>query len=506
MQVPGKFLLSLMGLFKRPFNWLSATPERAALEPVVVTDLLPDIEGGESNLLPVRATRRPLPYTVPMWKISDPGEDRPELLVVQWDGQTIEEKTWTTPVRPEDLELQVPVEKLGEGRHTLEYAVTLGNDETDDSEVLSLFVDKTAPVLGGQRGRLEIVEDAQEVERDGLTARYLERHEDRLRTLVPAYDNPGPGDIITWYWGEKPDDSEQIDSLTLTKDDYLLPIHIDFQGEMIRQAKDGLRYAYYDIEDRAGNLSNLARSLELDVKAQPIPRQFDWVEIDQAEGTGAELSLLLNDYVDPLLVEVPSSAQLFPDEVVTVIWGEPADYGFFTTSEAYPGTERYFEIPMKHVLAYSKRSLVVRYEVSDGHDVFPSGLRKLSLTPFTEKLPTVKLDGADSNGFSLGPAPDKVPVSLEVWKGIAVGQRVNIFVTGVLQSGGDAVPYDVLKIHAVTTAQARQGIGANKDVTVPKAFLATLKRNEPFTLHVEISFDDGATWVDFPRYSPTLRA
>ena len=504
MQVPCKFLRSFIGFFKRPFGGFAAPGEPQALKPVTVTDLLPDIEGGERNLLPVRATRRPLPITIPMWLISDPSEDEPERLVVKWDGQTFAEKAWTTPVQPVDLELDVPVASLGEGRHTLTYEVTLGNEETAFSEELSLLIDKTAPLLGGQRGRLELVEDPDELERDGLTARYLERHGDRLRTLVPAYDSPGPGDIITWYWGEKPDDSEQVDSRTLTEDDYLLPIHIDFQGEMIRQSKDGVRHAYYEIEDRAGNLSNLARSLELDVKAQPIPRQFEWVEIPQATGESGELALKLDEYVEPLLVALPGSAQWFPDETVTVIWGAPGDYGYYSTSEVHPGTERSYAIPEKSVLAYGKRTLVVRYQVSDGVEVFPSAVTNLKVTEFKEGLPTVELDGADSNGFSLGSAPDQVPVRMDVWPGIAVRQRVNITVTGVLPGGADARPYNVLTAHSVTDAQVRRGIGANKDVTLSKAYLATLWHGERFTFHVEVSFDDGTTWIKFPLYSPKL--
>lgn len=63
-----------------------------------------------------------------------------------------------------------------------------------------------------------------------------------------------------------------------------------------------------------------------------------------------------------------------------------------------------------------------------------------------------------------------------------------------------------LTAHAINEMQVRQGVGANQDVTVPKTFLATLKRNAQFTLHVQVSFDDGAHWVDFPEYHPVLRA
>jgi len=170
----------------------------------------------------------------------------------------------------------------------------------------------------------------------------------------------------------------------------------------------------------------------------------------------------------------------------------------------HPGTERSYAIPEKSVLAYGKRTLVVRYQVSDGVEVFPSAVTNLKVTEFKEGLPTVALDGADSNGFSLGSAPDQVPVRMDVWPGIAVRQRVNITVTGVLPGGADARPYNVLTAHSVTGAQVKRGIGANKDVTLSKAYLATLWHGERFTFHVEVSFDDGTTWIKFPLYSPKL--
>lgn len=475
------------------------------LQPVIVPDLLEDIPGGESNLLPASAARRPLLVTVPKWLISDPSEEEPETVELEWDGQLIDSRRWTVPVREEDLDFEVPLARLVEGRHSLTYWVTLGNEATEASEPLTLYIDKTAPVLGGERGRLEIVEDAEQIEREGLTARYLERHLDRLRTRIPDYEAPMPGDVITWYWGASADDSERVDSRTLDADDIAQPLFIDFQGQLIRESKDGQRYAYYEIEDRAGNLSAQARSLEIVVNAQPIPRDLDWVEIPQATGSGPDLTLSMNAFVEPLLVEIPETARLFPDEKVTLTWGDPGDYGYFSTSEPQPGSERHFLIPVKNLLAYSHRTVVVGYQVADGVDTFPSTARNLSVSPLSQYLPQVQLQGTEGNGFSLGPAPALIPVRLATWTWIAVGQQVRITITGVLQSGGDAQPYLVLEAHAVTPAEVNQGIGMTGGVTVPKTYLAQLRRNHTFTLHVAVSFDAGTTWIDFPTYSPMLK-
>ena len=130
------------------------TTGQALLDPPRIDALLDDIDGGDSNLLPREAWLVPLRIEFPMWNNSAPAPGYPERLVLLWNGSAIGERTWTAPVQPEELFLKVEPLWLTEGRHTLEYQVTIYNSETAASQPLTITIDKTAPVLGDDFGRL----------------------------------------------------------------------------------------------------------------------------------------------------------------------------------------------------------------------------------------------------------------------------------------------------------------------------------------------------------------
>ncbi|MFJ4054000.1 hypothetical protein ACIPZC_11110 [Pseudomonas sp. NPDC089743] len=470
------------------------------LGPPTAPMALPDVPDGEPGLLPLSILDKPVRIEVPMWPISNPTPATPEALRLYWNGVQVDEKRWEAAIPEDDLFVEAPVSVLQHGPVEVSYEVQSFNGVVTSSRSLTLTIDKVSPVLGGDEGLLLFDE---EVRREGVTARYLERHGNILLAELPAYERPSIGDVINYYWDDQPFANDWMGELTVEALDQTIYLPID--GDAIKERGDGPRYVHYQIRDRAGNLSARSRPAVLEVAAEPIPRHLPWLSVSQASGSGGELSLELDKYTAPLAVVVSADAVIYPGEVVTVQWGAPGDYGYYTTSEPEVGTDGRFLIPERSVLAYSKRTLEVGYVVSDGTEHFPGTPCNLKVTEFKEGLPQVALEGADSDGFSLGSAPELVPVSLGVWPGIAVGQRVNITVTGVLPSGAEAPPYDILTAHSVNDAQVRRGIGANKDVTLPKAYLARLMRDHPFTFNVEVSFDDGTTWVKFPLYRPVLR-
>ncbi|MGE6566533.1 hypothetical protein ACQKF2_14500 [Pseudomonas hunanensis] len=355
---------------------------------------------------------------------------------------------------------------------------------------LSLTIDEVAPVLGDNQGSLVFDE---EVLRDGVTARYLENNV--LQALVPRYQTPAVADTLIVYWDREPFANEEVDRYELM--DPSRPISIVFSKEMILARGDGKRYVHYKVCDRAGNLSAGSQPVTLEVAATPIPRSLPPVLIDQAEGWGAQQTLTLNDFYPPLLVEVPASAVIYPDETLTVVWGAPGTAGYFTTSTPYNGQERFFEIPTQYVLAQSTHTVTVLYRVSDNANALDSDALALDVKARSERLPQPELDGANADGFSLGKAPANVPIRLGTWPLIAEGQQVSIQLTGVLPGGSDAPAYDVLFAHALSATEADEGIGMRDDVTVPKTHLATLWIGHNFTITASVSFDEGATWVAF---------
>lgn len=89
---------------------------------------------------------------------------------------------------------------------------------------------------------------------------------------------------------------------------------------------------------------------------------------------------------------------------------------------------------------------------------------------------------------------------------MAEGQWVDIWVTGTLSNGQEAEPHQVLKNYAIEADDVENGIGARNDVVVLKSYLSTLLLNNPFTVHVNVSFNQGYSWVKFPVLSPQLES
>ncbi|SPO54038.1 conserved protein of unknown function [Pseudomonas sp. JV551A1] len=486
---------------------MSAMPtnHQALLDPVKVPALLKDIPGGDVNLLPVTATREVLSVLVPMWPVSDPRPGEPERLRLFWDTTLVKDKQWEAPVQPKDLELSVPVANLTAGPHVLRYEVTNSVGDMSPSATLTVLIDLTPPALGGAQGMLTVLEDPEEIERDGLTERYLRNHGQRLRTQVPGYTTPVAGDTIIFYWDAEPFAETKAGEYEIAFEDIGGPFYVDFTAELIVQRGDGVRYLYYAIEDRAGNLSAFSKPLKLSVSA--ATRTFPLPSIAQATGTDGQLRLALDDLRLPLLVKVPADAVVYPDETLRVEWGEPGDPGYFSATTGYEGREREFEIPEQKVLAQGRTTIKVKFVASgDKRLDYPSPPVELTVLPLSKNLPRVELAGVSSGNLKLSQAPARVPVTLGTWRLMAEGQLVDIWVTGVLQNGQEAVPFQVLKDYVVRPADLSQGIGSANDVAVLKSFLMTLLLDNPFTLHVQVRFAAHGVPVNFPSLSPTLRA
>ena len=234
-------------------------------------------------------------------------------------------------------------------------------------------------------------------------------------------------------------------------------------------------------------------------------RTFPLPDIEQVEGTGGQLRLALNDLELPLLVVVPADALVYPDEALRVEWGEPGDPGYFSATTGYEGQERAFEIPVQKIAAQSGITTKVKFVASgDKRHDYPSPAVDLFISPLSKNLPRVQLDGVASNNLSLSKAPDRIPVTLGTWPLMADGQFVDIWVTGALNNGGDAEPFQVLKDYEVKPADLIGGIGQADDVVVLKSYLQTLELDVRFTLHVQVRFAAQGVPVNFPLLSPTL--
>lgn len=469
------------------------------LPPPDVIGVLPVVPGGEDNLLPKDAWQRPLRVEFGWWSEPSPIPAYSDVVQLIWDdddANPVAQKSYegsNPPALPPDLWLEVPASKLDEGIHTLRYRLLPWNLSTpQNSASVNITIDKIPPVLARPSG---LNFPAQVLPPNTLTARYLEQNNDEVKVGLPVYTSPRPWDRITWYWGETPNTQEQGGVIELDDKNYSEPLFITIAGQLIRDRRDGFRYVWYQVQDRAGNESYRSDVVELDVAATPIPRTLPWPTVEKASGVGEQQTL------DPLLattgavVETPEDAVIYPGERVWVQWGEPGTLGARRIEQPITPGQRRYQVDMQAVAAHIGRTLSVRYGVIDEQDGEHFSIRRqlqVQTIP-SNRFEAVRCDGLSGGNLRYSTvAAAGARLTLAKWSLITTDQWIMITMTGVGTSG-DLV-FEAVRKRAITAQEVVAGIGFGSDIRVPKAFLNTLRRNAPLTGKVYLSFDGGQTW------------
>jgi hypothetical protein len=398
----------------------------------------------------------------------------------------------------------LPYSYLTEGRHQLSYHVTLGaTGARDASEVFPFTVDLTAVELGADNGKLVFPADALA----GVTARYLETHDDRLEATVPAYFPVRAGDLLTVYWEQQPVGSLPLYERTLSAEEASQPLLLTFTGEQIRSQGDGQRYITYEVFDRAGNQSRLSRAVALQVDAAPVPRH--WPAPVVFDSSAGQVFGMLNP-LQALLgvtVKVPANAVFYDGEVAKVHWADPAAAGATQVLTPIAGAGPWSaRIDKAFIGAHMGKTLEVYY-LLNGDDSHAPSMRLALMVGTIPKsnLPTVQSRGVTAGAGRLSrqavPASGD-PLTLAPWPLIAARtQLVKLWAEGT-GTDGVANSHTVLDAVAVTAGQASSGI---RDA-LPLAWLSGLRLNTPLRLFVSVSFDSGQTWIEFPQLPATLVA
>ncbi|WJD64151.1 hypothetical protein [Pseudomonas kurunegalensis] len=463
------------------------------LDPPSAPAALDDITDGTPGLLPVADLSRPLRIEVPQWPVSSPSPDRPETLFLYWDGEFVDEKTWYAAIDPDELFIDVPVDSLlKEGEFKVTYRVLGYNGVETGSKPLTLTIDRTAPVLGGDRGRLEFPDLGSQP----LTDKFLKDHGEVLRGEVPDYHVFMPGDTIVYYWDDEPLDNTLVGELTLTSANAGKPVIIEYDGKMIRDRGDGGRYAQYLVRDRAGNESQTAVPKAVTVDAKPVPRVLPWPVVPLATGSQELVTLMLLDIHEPLEIRVPETAVIHPGEPFMVEWA-PGLFG----EQLLPGVEgvRSYRVAERNVVALSGKTVPLRYAVDGSDGPWWSDVRRVKIEPLPiSSMPIPQLSGATGTTFSLKQQTQDPAITLAPWKLISEDQWVRIEVRGVSSEGPSNL--SVMHNHVVTEGELVSGIGATGDVKVPLTFLSGLSLGLTFHVEVKVSFDAGRTWPALPNF------
>ncbi|AHD17204.1 hypothetical protein C163_07190 [Pseudomonas sp. FGI182] len=466
--------------------------------PPWVEGSLENLEGGAQNVIPLGLLEKPLRVDVTPWEGSNPAPGMPETLVLLCHGVQIgETRQWEVPIEPDDYYVEIPQLHLREDS-TLEliYRVTGYNGAERHSEPLTITLDLTGPRLGGDRGGL--IFDAEALA-DGVTADYLERHDDVLVARVPDYQVFVPGDHIRWFWDTTLYEDNLAGEKVLKHGDF--PVTLEISGDIIRERGDGARFVHYRLNDYAGNKSSPEEPKVVQLKADtaPLPRELGWPEITYATGSGQQVELDPNKKLNYMRVAVPSGAA-FPGEKVEVLWGEPGGIGSYLATEEAPGFPGQYDIPLNLIAQHSGKVLKVYFQVTDKNGkVHPSDVRLVSFLPLTQGLTTPNVSPSSHKTVFLSNVPEEgLTITLDAWRYSHTDHRVTLVVSGVDDQGKPLIQ-EVLKDHALTLEEVENGLGFDDALKATKAFLLSLKR-DLLSVRVSVSFDQGLTWPPSPNF------
>ncbi|MDU8502854.1 hypothetical protein RYB01_27215 [Pseudomonas syringae] len=492
-------------LYKRFRQWLRrllAAPLRQndPYPPPVIAYLLPDDpQWDEKGLLPADDAFDPLPVQIPAWKYENI-ELLSVSLSVYWDiTELVYEKTWPGADYPslpiEDLLFDLPAGYLEPGTHSIHYEVTEFTGNIVPSEPLTVSIDLAAPILGDVQGQLKF-------DTSQITGDYLENNGDRVDGVIGSYRGGKPGDVVTWYWSKDPfdvGDDNIVSNRILYREDLGGSVVLSFPGSEIRARGDGERYAFYRLNDRAGNSSAFSLAVRLQVQVQQLPRYLPSPSVAEASNSSSSSSTL-----DPsqasrgVTVVIPADAQFRPDDVLSVQWATPGTEGAYLSTDADASGLR-FSIPPAFISQHMGKHIPVYYQVA-GSDPATSELHDLTVQFLsTSQWPTVQCTrpvGVVAQ-LSLSRIDSYATFSLARWAFMAPGQRVTITLLGV---GHTQVILDGYVVQAGDVSASKV------TVDVPKNTFLAFTINQALVVQVKVSFASGATPANFPSLNLTLVA
>lgn len=460
-----------------------------------ILQLLPNITDGQRNLLPMDATSEPLRVEFEMWKNSEPSPQFPETLTLYWDDTEVDSRTWETEVLPEELFLLVPVERMGDGLHTLYYHVKLGDGNDATSIVQTVTVDKTPPVLPA----MSYITFPPEVVSAGVTDKYLRDNGDELKGTTTAYEGGNAGDLLIWYWETVPGGSGEVGRKTLSKAEAGQPLQISIPGDAIR-LKDGPHFASFSIQDRAQTGVQRGKYQPLIAKATPGPRTLPPPTLKEAEGGANASTLRPNMARYGATLQVTDSEEIIdPGETIEVFWGLPGSRGAFSTRTPIEPGKRAYHIPPDKVAEQAGYTLTLYYKVLQLDGEWASSNPHTLKVDMVSDMPTPSCDktnGGDLSAKQLLDSPAKV--SAKAWPFIAMGQPVKLELYGLDRSTGGNLRRPIMTT-AVSSTTGEVQIG-----TFSKADVDYFARLEPLHILAYTTFDNSLTWRPFGVLKPRL--
>ncbi|MFJ4354105.1 hypothetical protein ACIPZ5_24850 [Pseudomonas sp. NPDC089428] len=396
-------------------------------------------------------------------------------------------------------------EKNAKSRKQVDYKVDSVDEKTVQSPKQIFVVDSEAtlpgylpePIIDGHSPGNEL---PPENFRNGLTI------------VVKGYPDMAIADRVTLSWRSPVRDFLQtirVDASTEVVGDVSFHIPFDYLAE---NQGATVRLSYLYGREGAGQ-----RSLELSVKVG-IMRVLSAPNVIDASPDAKDRGTLdANDGLSGVWVELPDV--LLPGERAQVEWRGWPGYGEYTAKTPDFDNPLRFHIPAEYVPANMGRGptdegrrFEVVYQVYGGGAPSESDPYHLRIKPVQigeyPQIAIVCPPVTDRNLYLSAVPEEGADLELDNWVFAREGDLIELSITGVTPPDKPGEEDGKLKeiirdaSEPVTAEEAENGIKAKLD---KQKILKRLKFDTPFTLHVRLSFDGGAHYINLKSLSPTLK-
>ncbi|OUM07095.1 hypothetical protein BW686_11830 [Pseudomonas syringae] len=247
--------------------------------------------------------------------------------------------------------------------------------------------------------------------------------------------------------------------------------------------------------------SSLPRNVLLRRPLDLPPPDIEGALIESPNEAGVIGYMFADQMVNGVRVRIPAGAQTGPGNKLQMHWDGYGSTGRFV---AYPSASDplLFEIPPEAVPANMGKRVDVYYKVfSPSSDPLgTSAVFDLDVRGIREGWPVIQMvrplvtDGV----LALNTVPaEGAGLDLPSWTYMAPRQRVRIKVAGLLQSGTEQMIG--LRTGAAEPLTAAEYQAEKVSVNIPRDFLERLCRGtRTNTITVDVSFDDGNSYTQFP--------
>jgi hypothetical protein len=429
---------------ERFFGVRFRSPKAAALPPTLHPDnpLLDDETDDSPNQLHSSFQGFPLKVQIARFAEADDPNGVQGFLELMWDGTSIRSTrvSFTTPVDVSTTEFDLVLPEgytSAPGPHELSYVLNFGGNPSDVTP-LAINIDTTPPVAFGK------ATVPPEVERDGITKKYLEDNGFVLIT-IPNYGSKKLGDVVECYFGSSLPTPTLVGELTIT--DVAAPITFELTPALVGN-EEGLRSIFYYLSDRKGNRNTPQYYTELNVTLTDPPEGLLEPSIPLFDDDAAPKLVDLADAQAPLGVGILAEYTNYLADIDEL---EVTFDGIVQPAQKINAFPFYVNIPYRDVFNNNldEKTVAVSYRIKRHNLRYPLGtaapakdvdvdLRRPGDGDGGENpdpsLALVTVQGAGGNGPNILTADDSVGnvrVTVAVFAGVKDGDILTLIWKGV---------------------------------------------------------------------------